>query len=638
MVKKLHKHSANRHILHFPCIVMLLLLSAAAIPTEVTAEPQSEQLTVRDGHILLTAVSSSSVIPLSGEWKFIPQRLARTFSNVKTSELITVPSDWNDRVLSENGWELGTYGVTIEGLIPGERYSLHLGEIGAAARVFANGVFIGQTAALTPDESGPDISFAKPIYSFEATEGSNHIAIQVANGDLAVGGIWQRIFFGTTPAVYRHRLIRTALGMFFTGGIFILGMYYLFVYVLWREQHSSLMLALYSFLVALKSVFSGQQIIFTALPAFPDLFGIRLAHLATVISVPVFVQFIRYLYPGITGKLGITLSCSLALLQSILIIFFPPSVFQQTAFWYHGVIVLHVPYIFWVFFTARRRGRSGIPIGVIGFIILILAGANDILHDQRVIHTTYLWNVGFFFFLFAQASLQAHRFRIINEESEKIKLNLKQAVAKRTVELTRERNKLSHMAKTDELTGLHNRRYGMEQLHNELNRVRRYGGSVVIALLDVDHFKYINDNHGHLVGDRVLITIGSLLKEGIRSVDFSSRWGGEEFLLFFPNTALEDGRIAMEKIRQSIYEYHFRSKSGPFSVTFSYGLYTFTGGQEGVEEVLQHCDIALYHAKNTGRNRGVNYSNDLRKVSPHDRLLDSESAEDPRSQAAPQDN
>lgn len=206
------------------------------------------------------------------------------------------------------------------------------------------------------------------------------------------------------------------------------------------------------------------------------------------------------------------------------------------------------------------------------------------------------------------------------------------------MELTRERNKLSRMAKTDELTGLHNRRYGMEQLHKELNRVRRYGGSVVIALLDIDHFKFVHDNHGHLVGDQVLLAIASLLKEGIRRVDFSSRWGGEEFLLFFPNTALKDGRVAMEKIRQSIYEYPFRSKSGPFSVTFSYGLQAFTGGQAGVEEVLQHCDIALYHAKNTGRNRGVLYSDGLHKASPHDRLLSNNPDERLGSEAAAPDN
>ncbi|MFW6360587.1 MAG: diguanylate cyclase [Spirochaetota bacterium] len=563
---------------------------------------------------------------MSGEWRFIPQRLVRSLADVPDSELIDVPSDWNDRVTAENGLELGTYGLSIDGLISGASYSLHLGEIGSAARVFANGTYIGQSGALTPAEGGPDISFARPVFTFKALPGSNHIAIQVANGDLTVGGIWQRLSFGPTPAVYRQRLIRTALDMFFIGGIFILGLYYLCVYLLWKEQHSSLMLALYSFLVALKSLFSGQQIIFTALPAFPDLFGIRLAHLATVISVPVFLQFIRCLYPGISGKLGILLSCSAALLQSVLIIFFPPSIFQQTAFWYHGIIALHVPYIFWIFFTARRQGHSGVPIGITGFIILILAGANDILHDQRLIHTTYLWNVGFFFFLFAQANLQAYRFKIIHEESEKVKLNLKQAVAKRTVELTRERNKLSRMAKTDELTGLRNRRYGMEQLQNELNRVGRYGGSVVIALLDIDHFKHVNDNHGHLVGDQVLIIIASLLKEGIRSVDFSSRWGGEEFLLFFPNTSLSDGRVVMEKIRTTIYQYPFRSRSGAFSVTLSYGLYAYTGGPESVETVLQRCDIALYHAKDTGRNRGVNYSNDLHKVSPHDRLLGSEAA------------
>ena len=623
MGTRLCNRSATHHLLILTGILVMLLVIATMQPAGLFAAPQDKHPEVSNGRLSLKGIPSG-VITLGGEWKFLPNQLRASLSDLQDTELIPVPSDWNNRITPKNGLETGTYGLAVEGLIPGTRYSLHLGEIGSAAKVFVNGTYIGQTADFSPAEGMVEISFARPIFSFETEPGTTHIAIQVANEALAVGGIWQSIHFGTTAAVHRHRLIRTALDMFFIGGIFILGVYYLFVYLLWKEQYSSLMLALYSFLVGAKSIFAGQQIIFTTLPAFPDLLGIRLAHLATVISVPIFLQFIRSLYPGITGSLGITLSCSAAMLQSVLIIFFPAEVFQQTAFWYHGIIALHVPYVFWIFFTARRRGHSGVPIGLFGFIILLLAGANDILNDQRVIHTTYLWNVGFFFFLFAQAALQAYRFRTINAESEKVKLNLQQAVAKRTVELTRERNKLSLMAKTDELTGLHNRRYGMEQLQNELNRVKRYGGSAVVALLDIDHFKSVNDNHGHLVGDQVLITIGSLLKEGIRSVDFSSRWGGEEFLLVFPNTALTDGNIVMEKIRTTIYQYPFRSKSGPFSVTFSYGLYAFTGGPKSVETVLQHCDIALYYAKDAGRNRGVCYCENLRKASPHDRFLDSE--------------
>jgi len=588
----------------FFCIAVLLFYHSPSL----FAEQKSTKLSVVDGEISVGPVGDSEVIPLNGEWKFVANTLLSAVSQSEEWEPIEVPRDWNKRVTSIQGIETGTYALTIDGLTAGASYSIHLGEVGAVARVIANGEVIGRTGRLDHDEGGPDVSFARPIFSFEARPGTNEIVIQAANGDLAVGGLWQRVYFGRTSAVHRHRLIRTAVDMIFIGGILILGLYYLFVFLLWPLQYSSLLLALYSFLVAIKSLFSGQQILFTTLPAFPDIVGIRLAHIATVISAPVFLQFIRYMYPNTTGKIGIRLSCSAALLQTLIIVFTPINIFQHTAFWYHGVIALHVPYIFLIYHRAKRKGYMGVHIGVIGFIVLILAGANDILHDQRLIHTTYLWNVGFFFFLFAQSILQAHRFQTIHKESERVKGDLQKAVSARTVELTLERDKLSTIAKTDELTGLLNRRYGMELLHNELNRVRRYGGSVVIALLDIDHFKHVNDTHGHLVGDQVLVSIGLLLKEGIRTVDVSARWGGEEFLLFFPNTELPEGKMVMEKIRTSIENYMFEGRNKRFTVTFSYGLHVFEGEQEGVEEVLHHCDTALYYAKDTGRNRGIIYS------------------------------
>ena len=616
--------NTTKGLLHQPTSLYLsfagifMLMCSSSLPAY--AAPTDYNLRVQEGYISLSESPSSAVVALVGEWNFLPNQLVRTQSESEKWTRLQVPSEWSRAVSSENGIELGTYALNIHGLEPGTMYAVQLGEIGAVARVFANGQFIGKTGELNPEHGGPEASFARPIYSFNARQGINEITLQVANGDLAVGGMWQKILFGTADTLYQHRLLRSALEMFFIGGIFLLGMYYFWVYLLWPGQHSSMLLALYSFLVALKSVFSGQQVLFTAIPSIPDMLGIRLAHLATVIAVPMLLQFFRFLYPGITGKAGIRLSCGAALLQSLIIVFFPPHIFQVSAFMYHGVIALHVPYVAWIFYRARRRGDSGVPIGVIGFAVLLLTGTNDILHDQGAIQTTYMWNIGFFCFLFAQSILQAYRFRTINEESELVKLNLKQAVAKRTAQLTRERNKLSQIAKTDGLTGLHNRRYGMEQLQKELNRVRRYGGCMVVALIDIDNFKVINDTHGHLAGDQVLIRIGTLFTEELRRVDFSARWGGEEFLLFFPNTDLENGKIVLEKLRKNFNSHIFHSKTEPFSVSFSYGLSDFNGGEEGIEEVLQHCDYALYHAKETGRNRGVIYSESLQPATSSVRL------------------
>src|SRR6056297_4024294 len=309
--------NTTKGLLHQPTSLYLsfagifMLMCSSSLPAY--AAPTDYNLRVQEGYISLSESPSSAVVALVGEWNFLPNQLVRTQSESEKWTRLQVPSEWSRALSPENGLELGTYALNIHGLEPGTLYAVHLGEIGAVARVFANGRFIGKTGELNPEHGGPQISFARPVYSFHARQGNNELTLQVTNGDLAVGGMWQKLLFGTADTVYQHRLLRSALEMFFIGGIFLLGMYYFCVYLLWPGQHSSLLLALYSFLVALKSIFSGQQIIFTTLPNFPDMLGIRLAHLATVLAVPVLLQFFRYLYPDITGKTGIRLSCGAAL-------------------------------------------------------------------------------------------------------------------------------------------------------------------------------------------------------------------------------------------------------------------------------------------------------------------------------------
>ena len=110
----------------------------------------------------------------------------------------------------------------------------------------------------------------------------------------------------------------------------------------------------------------------------PDLFAIRLAHLATVISVPVFLQFVCSLYPKLSGRMPVILSSLAAALQSLLILFIPAGIFQHTALWYHVVIALHVPYVLWIYGRAWKRGDSGVMIGTAGFILLIIADYCDV--------------------------------------------------------------------------------------------------------------------------------------------------------------------------------------------------------------------------------------------------------------------
>ena len=164
------------------------------------------------------------------------------------------------------------------------------------------------------------------------------------------------------------------------------------------------------------------------------------------------------------------------------------------------------------------------------------------------------------------------------------------------------------MATTDGLTGLANHRCFQEKLSELLDRAERHGYEASILLTDVDHFKSVNDTYGHPVGDEVLRQVSRVLKDVVRKIDMPARYGGEEFAVVVDATG-EEGAIELaNRIRQEIAKLEFDSDKGKFQVTLSVGVATFPRDGAHKQLLIEHADHALYHAKESGRNRVVSYS------------------------------
>lgn len=160
--------------------------------------------------------------------------------------------------------------------------------------------------------------------------------------------------------------------------------------------------------------------------------------------------------------------------------------------------------------------------------------------------------------------------------------------------------RLRDLATTDELTGVHNRRHFFDLGSRELARSERHGLMTTVAMIDIDHFKRINDRHGHATGDDVLREFAATLSEHVRSTDIVARLGGEEFALLFPETPLAGAAVTVERIRRAVAERSFRATSD--RVTLSAGLVEHHRG-ESLSDVLSRADEHLYRAKNAGRNQ-----------------------------------
>lgn len=156
----------------------------------------------------------------------------------------------------------------------------------------------------------------------------------------------------------------------------------------------------------------------------------------------------------------------------------------------------------------------------------------------------------------------------------------------------------------DGLTGLPNRDAYQQRLEEELNRKARYGGPLTMVVADVDFFKRINDNYGHLAGDKVLQLLAKAMRKSLRDVDFIGRYGGEEFIILMPETNAQEALAATEKLRTKVEASPFNFRKERVPITMSFGISEFQTLEDG-ETVFERADKALYQAKAEGRNRCV---------------------------------
>lgn len=171
--------------------------------------------------------------------------------------------------------------------------------------------------------------------------------------------------------------------------------------------------------------------------------------------------------------------------------------------------------------------------------------------------------------------------------------------------LKKQHDALVNLAMKDQLTGLYNRHYLLEMANHRVARAMRQKVAVSVLILDVDHFKKINDTRGHSVGDIVLKSLADLLLTLCRQEDILARFGSEEFLIFFDDCDEKNTTIIAERMRQEIENL----KPAEISISASIGVAQLKPGQEGFTELVKRADDSMYQAKNTGRNKVVNYTN-----------------------------
>ncbi|MGD9136837.1 MAG: GGDEF domain-containing protein [Desulfobacterales bacterium] len=201
----------------------------------------------------------------------------------------------------------------------------------------------------------------------------------------------------------------------------------------------------------------------------------------------------------------------------------------------------------------------------------------------------------------------------LNLSYEQLTVELKQAKEKAenyAQELKTANERLRDLAFKDGLTDLYNHRYFQDSLDHELSRAQRYKKPFSLIMVDLDHFKKINDQYGHPVGDIVLKEVSKTIKKTIRDCDIAARYGGEEFAIILPETELKGVSMVAERLRKSVEALEIEINDDCIEATISVGVtsYFISQGQKQKSEIISEADMALYNSKNTGRNKTSVYN------------------------------
>ncbi len=527
--------------------------------------------------------SATAAVPLEGTWKFRAGDAA-TWASPSLDDRdwtdVPVPGEWEVRFPGYDGYGWYRRQVTIPAGLDGEPVGLRFGAVGDAFEVYWNGVRIGARGTFPPDfAEGVDPTLLMvPERALALQPGGRHVlAIRVYN-DYAYGGLMGGVVMGR----YEHLADRRSPGDVVIGGLvsfFIaIGVYHLAFFVRRRAARENLWFAVLCMLVAVYgATFStvGQAAVV------PYMNPYRLGLLAMLAAGPFFVALVYRLFDL---RLARTEVFVMGLFAACL----------------GGAVLLPLGDL------ARFNTiiDAGLAVGLMAIVMrAILARSPHRPHDLLLVAgtaafaATMMWDLaseygwvpvaelipgvpslfwfGFLVFLLSVGIATAGKWAL--------------------TEAT---------ALVDPLTDLSRRHVFDDALRRETERLRRTGGSLALVLIDLDHFKRVNDSHGHRVGDEVLARVGRLLRHSARNIDLPARIGGEEFAVLLYDTGLEGGNAFAERFRGHLSELQFAVSGGTLRVTASVGV---SVGSELVtpDELMETADRALYRAKAEGRDRVV---------------------------------
>ncbi len=558
---------------------------------------------------------------LNGEWcfhwgNFLPPESLRHLKKLP-GEVAAVPSVWSsviykNRKLHNKG--LGTYHLRVRLSHRPELLALKLPTAGTAYNLYVNGKKIAYAGKIGKSRETMTPAYRPQITTFAPEDDILDIVIHMSNFNYRWGGQWYSPVMGEPRDIRELREDNIIKEAFLTGIFFIMFIYHIMLVLLRKIDGFSLVFSMVCIILCVRQASIGEIIALNLFPFISFKTIIRLEYLTFFAVVPVISTFLLIAFPRAYSK---TISMGVIIVGGIfcgIVVSTPVEFFSST------ITVYQVFTIACIFYGLRGIIRSviekldGAIILSAGFAVLFIAAINDILYARQIIDTGHMSGYGLLCLIFCQAFLVNHRFSKAftavetlsgmleekNRDLTDLTQNLERIVEDRTCALKEAYVEIKKLAFTDPLTGLSNRRSILKIIGQEERRLERNRTPLSIGLLDIDDFKSVNDTYGHDCGDTVLVAIAGSLDNILRKQDRAARWGGEEFLLAFPDTDTAGAMIVANKLKKQIGRKKIFHSGHLISVTVTIGICQYHEDL-GIGGTIKLADEALYKGKRKGK-------------------------------------
>ncbi len=622
----------NRNAIISSFVLGVLLLSVAVSVYTLVASKQEEQRMPKAvaGVLDLRQYSGTSLpaISLSGEWQFYWQQFIdpRSTNQQNSSySFVNTPHTWLD--LPEDKYGASSFGYAsykLEVLLPPQiddikTLSIATQKMGTNFTLFVNGELLTQSGKPASEKALSATGINMGVYPISLINkpiktNSLVLIVHISNYESLWGGMYENMSIGTTDRLFVEQSRSNLRSAIMIAAFFTMGVFSLIQYSLRTKEKPPLIMACICFLLALREVEDSQILALTEILGLGYVSSIQISFLTFYLGGAAFISYFYLSFPQDYNRIVMKAILLISFVFSFHVMFGSVYAFTSLLYIFQLLTLGFIAFVIWGLFKAVRKKRFNAVLIASASIALAVLIVNDLLVDLRVINSIPLAGFGLVGLVLCQNYAIYRQFINAddinqdlteqlgerNTQLEDLSKSLEQEVVSRTSELTDANKKLEVLANEDSLTLCLNRRGLLDRIATAQKNCREKQIPFCFLLIDFDHFKQINDQHGHELGDKVLVLGAKEVKSFIRKNDFIGRWGGEEFLVLLNDVSLTNATESAERIRRLIESKV--TKDAGIPVTASIGVIKYKPS-ETIEHAINRADKQLYCAKSKGRNR-----------------------------------